>query len=127
MGGAGTDIEGGHPVVNEEGKLIPHHRILEQLANQGLLARIPASHKDFSKWDQKIEQRNSGNLVPLTRQNIQSRDEVVVSSARSLPDDNSAANDLPAGAERVIKDGRSIIEYGGKSFNSLSALNAYLS
>lgn len=125
FGGIGTEIPAGYPVTDAEGLLVPHHRILEQLVEQGLLLRIPANHQDFSKWDERTNQRRSANVLPAVRPTARkAKDDVVVSSSRSLPDD--PADDLPEGAERTMIGGKSAIQYAGKSFASKAALNAYL-
>lgn len=127
FGGIGAEIAAGYPVTNSDGMLVRNHRTLEQLVAQGLLARIPATHAEFSNWDAKAAQRNSANILPSQRPVPRApQDQVVASSRGSLQEEPFVEPALPQGATRTVKGGKSVISYDGKTFTSEAALRAYL-
>ncbi len=125
--GTGVEIGGQQPVVGSDGMLVPDgNDYLDQLVTADLLKRIPAEHPEFSKWDARVTQRKNivhgGKLAVLPPPAVPEEELVtVVSSERGLVQES-----LPDGAKFEVVDGRKVIVYEGRKFNSVRALNAYL-
>ena len=126
LGAGGHEIGAKQPVVGQDGKLIKNSTHLDQLVELGLLRHIASNDPEYAEWDKRVEQRSkirlSSNLKKPPKADPKPESLVtVVSSDKGLTE-----SALPDGAKWINQGNKRMLEYKGKRFSSIKALNAYL-
>ena len=120
MGNRRLELEAGEPVLTQTGEPVESHPDLDVLVQQGMLKGIPRGDQ---KWQEVFNQtrRLSGTRVATPVENNERAKTVATNMGLSREQ-----ADLPPGAEYVTEGRGQVIQYQGRKFPSVAALNAYL-